>query len=87
MSANLSLSFGINEQSIIIVDLFFLVLAKEDDKPPIGCHLLMFCSLIPKNNNEPTFNVIFFCFDSMHPKKTTTSRHLLSFFLVLFMRT
>jgi hypothetical protein len=62
MSANLSLSFGIIEQNIIIVDLFFLVLAKEDDEPPTGCHLLNFCSLIPKNNNESTLIVVFFLF-------------------------
>jgi hypothetical protein len=84
MNTNLSLSFGINEQNIIIVNLFFLVPAKEDDEPPIGCHLLKFCSLIPKNNDKLTSLLFFFYFDCVCPKKTMTNRHLLSFFIVCF---
>ncbi len=59
--------------SLLLV-LFFPILAKDHDKPPICPCLLMFCSLIPKDNNKAMLIIILFALFFVHLEKTTMNR-------------
>jgi hypothetical protein len=60
--------------------------SKEYENEQVHRLLFLFCFYAPtEDDNEPTFIIIFFCFVSVHPKKTiTTNQHSSSSFFFCF---
>ncbi len=64
---------------VVIFFVLFMCIKRKQWWTSAHCFLFSFCLCAPKeDNDQSTLVVIFFCFVSMHPKKTTTSQHSLS---------